>query len=149
MQSISHGDLRGRRGCGRLAGQRVRLPSSGERFDDEAGRVELAFGAGRVMPRLRRSGLPRASRRHAEECEQARRWLDTPYAVDGVLVEIEDFDAHLARAARRALEILRGLEDQPFGRLYTAADPEGHRWMFFDARPEHPAKSATIVFPPS
>jgi PhnB protein len=47
-----------------------------------------------------------------------------------VLVHIEDLDAHLAQAQAAGAEILRGPEDQPFGRLYTAADPEGHRWMF-------------------
>ena len=72
----------------------------------------------------------RGPRSHAEECEQARRWLDNPFAVDGVLVHIEDLDAHLAQARAAGAEILRGPEDQSFGRLYTAADPEGHRWMF-------------------
>jgi PhnB protein len=105
---------------------------SGERFHDEEGRVnhaEVSYGDGEVM--LGYAGPDyRGPRRHAEECEQARRWLDNPFAVDGVLVHIEDLDAHLAQARAAGAEILRGPEDQPFGRLYTAADPEGHRWMF-------------------
>ena len=38
----------------------------------------------------------------------------------------------LRRFARHTAgaEILREPEDLPFGRLYSAADPEGHRWMF-------------------
>ena len=106
----------------------------GERFHDDEGRVthaELTLGDGVVM-----LGFPspdyRGPRRHAEECEQARRWLDNPYVVDGVLVHITDFDAHHERAQAAGAEILRGPEDQPFGRLYTAADVEGHRWMFVE-----------------
>ena len=105
---------------------------SGERFHDEEGRVnhaELSYGDGEVM--LGYAGPDyRGPRRHAEECDQARRWLDNPFAVDGVLVHIEDLDAHLALARSAGAEILRGPEDQPWGRRYTAADPEGHRWMF-------------------
>jgi uncharacterized glyoxalase superfamily protein PhnB len=105
---------------------------SGARFQDEEGRVnhaELSYGDGEVM--LGYAGPEyRGPRRHSEECDQARRWLDNPYAVDGVLVHVEDLDAHLAQARAAGAEILRGPEDQPFGRLYTAADPEGHRWMF-------------------
>ncbi len=29
--------------------------------------------------------------------------------------------------------ILREPKDEPYGRLYNAADPEGHRWMFMQA----------------
>jgi uncharacterized glyoxalase superfamily protein PhnB len=105
---------------------------SGERFSDEEGRVthaELSFGDGLVM--LGFAGPEyRGPRRHAEDCEQAARWLDNPYVVDGVLVHVPDLDAHLARAREAGATVLRGPEEQPFGRLYTAADPEGHRWMF-------------------
>ena len=110
----------------------ILVNESGERFHDDEGRVnhaEVSYGDGQVM--LGYAGPDyRGPRRHAEECEQARRWLDNPFAVDGVLVHIEDLDAHLAQARAAGAEILRGPEDQPFGRLYTAADPEGHRWMF-------------------
>ena len=39
------------------------------------------------------------------------------------------YDGGVAGAAGGA-QILREPEDQPFGRLYSAADLEGHRWMF-------------------
>jgi uncharacterized glyoxalase superfamily protein PhnB len=105
---------------------------SGEQYRDDEGRVthaELAYGDGEVMLGF---GSPeyRSPRRHAQECEQAAKWLDNPYVVDGVLVQVEDLDAHLERARTAGAEILRGPDDQPFGRLYTAADVEGHRWMF-------------------
>jgi PhnB protein len=106
----------------------------GERFHDEEGRAnhaELSYGTGEVMLGFA-SPEYRGPRRHAEDCEHARRWLDNPFVVDGVLVHVEDLDAHLAQARAAGAEILRGPDDQPFGRLYTAADPEGHRWMFVE-----------------
>ena len=108
---------------------------SGERFDDGEGHVthaELSLDGATVF-----LGWPgpeyRSPRRHAQECEQAARWLDAPWVVDGVHVEIADVDAHCAQARAAGAEILREPEDLPFGRLYSAADPEGHRWMFMQS----------------
>lgn len=105
---------------------------SGQRFDDGEGHVthaELSLDGATVF-----LGWPgpayRSPRRHAQECEQAARWLDNPWVVDGVQVEVADLDAHYQRARAAGAEILREPEEQPFGRLYSAADPEGHRWMF-------------------
>jgi uncharacterized glyoxalase superfamily protein PhnB len=105
---------------------------SGEQYRDDEGRVthaELAYGDGEVMLGFA-SPHYRSPRRHAQECEQAAKWLDNPYVVDGVLVQVDDLDAHLERARTAGAEILRGPDDEPFGRLYSAADVEGHRWMF-------------------
>lgn len=105
---------------------------SGQRFDDGQGHVthaELSLDGATVF-----LGWPgpdyRSPRRHAEDCAQAARWLATPWVVDGVQVEVSDVDAHYERARAAGAEILREPEEQPFGRLYSAADPEGHRWMF-------------------
>jgi PhnB protein len=105
---------------------------SGERFSDGDGRVthaELSLDGATVM-----LGWPgpeyRSPAHHAEECEQAARWLATPFVVDGVQVEVADVDAHEAQARAAGATIVRELEDLPFGRLYSAADLEGHRWMF-------------------
>jgi PhnB protein len=109
---------------------------SGEQHRDGEGRVthaELAYGDGEVMLGFA-SPHYRSPRAHARECEQAAKWLDNPYVVDGVLVHVEDLDAHLERARAAGAEILRGPDDQPFGRLYSAADVEGHRWMFVEPR---------------
>jgi PhnB protein len=47
---------------------------------------------------------------------------------------------HHARAATAGAEIIRGPERIPIGRLYTASDHEGHRWMFLQpALDERPA----------
>jgi uncharacterized glyoxalase superfamily protein PhnB len=108
---------------------------SGERFTDDEGRVthaELSLDGATVM-----LGWPGADYRspkgHAQECDQAARWLATPWVIDGVHVEVDDVDAHYERAQTAGATILRGPEDRPFGRLYSAADLEGHRWMFMEA----------------
>lgn len=71
----------------------------------------------------------RSPRNHAESCETARRWLETPYVIDGVLLEIDDVDSHYARARDAGATIVREPEDEFYGWVYIAADPEGHRWM--------------------
>ena len=108
---------------------------SGQRFTDAEGRVthaELSLDAATVFvgwpgPEYQSPG------HHAQECEQAARWLDGPMVVDGVYVEVDDVDAHCERARAAGAAIIRGPEDIPIGRLYSAADLEGHRWMFFQA----------------
>jgi uncharacterized glyoxalase superfamily protein PhnB len=51
--------------------------------------------------------------------------------IDGLFVEVEDVGAHYARALAHDAAILREPEDVGVGfTLYTAEDPEGHRWMF-------------------
>jgi uncharacterized glyoxalase superfamily protein PhnB len=68
--------------------------------------------------------------RHRRNCVAADRWLGAPWVIDGVLVHVDDVDAHFARAAEAGATLLSGIEDGPVGRLYRAEDPEGHRWMF-------------------
>jgi uncharacterized glyoxalase superfamily protein PhnB len=69
-------------------------------------------------------------RRHREHCEAARRWSEVPWVVDGVLVYVDDVDAHCARARAAGAVILTEPEDGFPGRRYRAEDLEGHRWMF-------------------
>ena len=71
-------------------------------------------------------------RRHRETCEAARRWQDNPWVIDGLFVEVDDVDAHHARAIAGGATVIRALEDAEGAglRLYTAEDIEGHRWMF-------------------
>ena len=105
---------------------------SGERYSDDEGRVthaELSLDGATVM-----LGWPgpeyRSPKRHAQECEQAARWLATPWVIDGVHVEVDDSTRTSSGRGPAGAKILREPEDQPFGRLYSAADLEGHRWMF-------------------
>jgi uncharacterized glyoxalase superfamily protein PhnB len=78
-------------------------------------------------------------RRHRETCEAARRWQNNPWVVDGLFVAVDDVDAHHAQAVAAGATVIRPLEDSEAAemRLYTAEDPEGHRWMF--GQPRTPA----------
>ena len=69
---------------------------------------------------------------HADVCEQARAWRQTPYVVDGLYVSVDDVDAHYHGAQAAGATILSELEDNTgIGqRQYRAEDLEGHRWMF-------------------
>jgi uncharacterized glyoxalase superfamily protein PhnB len=58
-------------------------------------------------------------------------------ASQGVYVGVEDADAHYEQAKAAGAEIVREIEDTPYGsREYTAKDPEGHVWSFGTYRPE-------------
>jgi uncharacterized glyoxalase superfamily protein PhnB len=71
------------------------------------------------------------SRRHRENCDIERGMHDNPWVIDGLFVEVDDVDAHHARAAEHGATIVRGLDEPGIGyRVYTAEDLEGHRWMF-------------------
>jgi len=74
----------------------------------------------------------RGPRRHRETCEQARKWSEVPYIVDGVLVYVDDVGAHYEQARRAGATILSELETTENGKLYRAEDIEGHRWMFIE-----------------
>ena len=51
--------------------------------------------------------------------------------IDGHFVEVDDVETHYERARTEGATILRDLEEPGIGfRIYTAEDPEGHRWMF-------------------
>jgi uncharacterized glyoxalase superfamily protein PhnB len=77
-----------------------------------------------------------APRRHRETCEAAARWLDNPWVIDGVFVEVDDVDAHHARAVEAGATVIRELNEPGVGfRIYTAEDLEGHRWMFGQRTP--------------
>ena len=107
------------------------------RWSDDDGRVthvNMELGGGVFM-----LGWPSADyespRHHAETCEQARRWSETPYVVDGVMVYVDDIASHFAQASAAGASILTPLQDNPGvgQRQYRAADVEGHRWMFAQA----------------
>jgi uncharacterized glyoxalase superfamily protein PhnB len=68
------------------------------------------------------------SRKHRESCEIERRMHDNPWVTDGLFVEVDDLDAHHARATEAGATILREPEDPGIGhRIYTAEDLEGRR----------------------
>jgi len=61
--------------------------------------------------------------------------LDSPIGADvanaGLVVLVDDVDAHYEHARAAGARIDREPVDQPYGqREYGARDPEGHRWWF-------------------
>lgn len=55
-------------------------------------------------------------------------------------VWVPDVDAHHARAAAAAAEVIRPPEDTPYGsREYSCRDLEGHVWSFGSYRPQRKA----------
>jgi PhnB protein len=107
----------------------------GERYvmeDGTVGHAEIELADSIVM--LATPNLDYQSpRRHRESCGAARRWLDNPWVVDGVLVRVDDLHGHHAQAVAAGANVIRPPEEGPGGRLYTAEDLEGHRWMFQQA----------------
>jgi uncharacterized glyoxalase superfamily protein PhnB len=101
--------------------------------DGTIGHAELEIGGERVMLATPNREY-QSPRTHRESCEAARRWLDNPWVVDGVLVEVDDLETHHARAVEAGANVIRPLAAGPDGRLYTAEDLEGHRWMFQQRR---------------
>lgn len=98
--------------------------------DGTIGHAEIDVGGGQVVMLATPNREYRSPTSHRETCEAAARWLDNPWVVDGLLVLVDDLDAHHARAVAAGADVIRPLEEGPDGRLYTAEDLEGHRWMF-------------------
>jgi len=86
----------------------------------EGARVYVSTPAGYSSPRTLR-----------DSCDLARQAYDNPWVIDGHFVEVDDVDAHHTGAVAAGATILRAPEEPGYGfRVYTAEDPEGHRWMF-------------------
>jgi uncharacterized glyoxalase superfamily protein PhnB len=86
----------------------------------EGAAIYLSTPAGYASPRTLRA-----------ESERARRAYDNAWVIDGHFVEVDDVEAHVERARAAGATILREPEEPGIGfRIYTAEDPEGHRWMF-------------------
>ena len=93
--------------------------------DDTIAHAQLAFDGGMVM----------VSSIRDDELK-----MQTPCDLGGVTqsiyIVVKDTDAHYARAVEAGAEIVRELEDTPYGsRDYSARDPEGHLWNFGTYRP--------------
>jgi uncharacterized glyoxalase superfamily protein PhnB len=114
-------------------GQAFGFRESGERVTDENGVVthaDMELDGARIMLSTPTPEY-RGPRRHAEECEQAARWLDNPYVIDGFFVAVDDVGAHHDRAVAAGANVIRELGEPGIGfRIYTVEDLEGHRWMF-------------------
>lgn len=90
---------------------------------------ELVIGSGRIVVSTP-SPHYESPKRHRQHCAAALAWSQVPWVVDGVLVYVDDVDAHFAQAKVFGATILTEIEDGWPGRRYRAEDLEGHRWMF-------------------
>jgi len=103
--------------------------------DGTVGHAEIERDGARIMLATPNREY-QAPRRHRETCEAAARWLDNPWVIDGVFVDVDDVDAHHAQASAAGATILREPSEPGIGfRIYSAEDPEGHRWMFGQQTP--------------
>jgi PhnB protein len=105
------------------------------RWLDDDGRLshgELVAGGGLVMLA---GGIPgyEGPRRHREHCAAAAKWSEVPWVINGIMIRVDDVDAHFERAKQAGARILSEPEDQPYGRTYRVEDLEGQRWMFQQA----------------
>jgi uncharacterized glyoxalase superfamily protein PhnB len=102
--------------------------------DGSVGHAEMEVGNDGVIMLAEPDPHYEGPARHARTCEAAAKWSAVPYIIDGVLVYVDDVDAHFKQADEAGATILSEPEDTGHGRSYRAADLEGHRWMF-DHRP--------------
>ncbi len=102
--------------------------------DGSVGHAELELGGDRIMLATPNPDYEGPAR-HAEHCESTRRWRDNAWVIDGVFVRVDELEAHHARAVASGARILRPPNEPGVGfRIYSAEDPEGHRWMFGEAQ---------------
>ena len=93
--------------------------------DGTIAHAQLAFGTGMIM-------LGSAQ----DDALALKSPCDLGGITQTIYVIVENADAHYARAVLAGAEIVRELEDTPYGsRDYSARDPEGHLWNFGTYRP--------------
>lgn len=103
------------------------------RMLDATGRLmhgEMEIDGGGLIMLATPSADYESPKRHRAACESMRRWYAVPWVVDGVLVYVDDIDAHFTRAMAAGATMLSQIEEGFPGRRYRAEDLEGHRWMF-------------------
>jgi uncharacterized glyoxalase superfamily protein PhnB len=124
------------RGIG-LVGEGVRVRGTkahhgaGRQIGRRLGHGEMIAGKGLIML-ARPTPNYEGPRQHRAHCERAKAWSTVPWVIDGVLVYVDDVDAHFARASEAGALILSPPEAGPPARRYRAEDLEGHRWMFME-----------------
>ncbi len=109
------------------------------RMCDSSGRLmhgELEVAEGEVVMLASPTPDYQGPKRHRENCERAKKWSSVPWIIDGVLVLVDDIDAHFEHAKASGAVILSEIEEGPPGRRYRAEDLEGHRWFFLERASE-------------
>ena len=93
--------------------------------DNTIAHAQLAYGTGMIMVGSQQ-----------DDTLAMRSPCDLGGISGSIYIVVEDTDAHYARAVEAGAEIVRELEDTPYGsRDYSARDPEGHLWNFGTYRP--------------
>ncbi len=116
-------------------------------YEDVAKAIEWLCGAFGFTERLRTPAEPDGTIHHAQLAigDGAAILTDergaTQHHSSGVVVHVEDVDAHFERVRTFGAKIVRAPSTAEFGeRQYTAEDVEGHPWTFSqsvaDVRPE-------------
>lgn len=98
--------------------ERMRVPGP----NGKTSHAEMGFGDGLVM-----MGCPGPDYKNPKRLGVVTVLL---------FVNVDDVEAHFARAKAAGAEIVTELEDKPYGRTYAAKDPEGHQWHFAKAPAE-------------
>ena len=65
--------------------------------DGSLGHAEMEAGDGLIMLATPTPDYE-SPKHHRETCEQARKWSVVPWVIDGVLVYVDDLEAHFERA---------------------------------------------------
>ena len=104
------------------------------RWLDEQGRLshgEMLAGNGRIMLA---SPTPayESPKRHREHCPAAQAWSQAPWVINGLLVYVDNVEAHQQRAIAAGAIPLGKMEDGFPGKRYRVEDIEGQRWMFME-----------------
>jgi uncharacterized glyoxalase superfamily protein PhnB len=90
-------------------------------------RAQLAFGNGAVAVTEARSGSGYPDQPDSVDYRAPREGPVT----HGIMVRVDNVDAHHARVRARGGHILHVPTDYPYGeRQYEVRDPGGHRWTF-------------------
>lgn len=98
-------------------------------FGFESGGVDLD-GAGQPVHAEVRAG-PHAVWLHRVTSEHRMSSAAEAPSSNGLVVHVDDVDAHFRRAREHGAAIDSEPADMPYGqREYGARDPEGHRWWF-------------------
>ncbi|MEO5975937.1 MAG: VOC family protein [Chryseolinea sp.] len=67
---------------------------------------------------------------HREICEDAAKWSEVPYIINGVLIFVDDIEKHYQRVKEFGVTFLSDIETGGPAARYRAEDLEGQRWMF-------------------